>query len=114
MDGRFRIISLTCLAISTGNNGTTCANFSFCDIMPFYFGEYSNWAMNNPGSEKIDVKPILFIYLFIGRVAMPDLKKKKKKKNCNELVVNYTRGCRQLIECCRHNSFFSFFFFFKN
>ena len=49
MDGGFRIISLTVLAISAGNNGTTCAIFSFFDVMPFDSSEYSNCAMNNSG-----------------------------------------------------------------
>ena len=62
MDGRFRIISLTGLAISASNNGTTCVNFSFCDVMPFDSREYSNWVMNNSGSEEIDGKSTLFIY----------------------------------------------------
>ena len=61
MDGGFRIISLTGLAISAGNNGTTSANFSFCDVMPFDSSEYSNWAMNNSGPEEIDGKSNLFI-----------------------------------------------------
>ena len=28
------------------------------------------------------------------------------KKNCNELLVNYTRECGQVIKRCRHDSFF--------